>query len=108
MTARFCLEGPYGFSGAENAAVKGETRAAHTERDYDYCQLVVVRAEMDFLRAHRACPDGGCRRARRCLGPEFSCRAVHGGRFISWLEQGVAIDFAYAELQRARGLRGGR
>ncbi|MES2750347.1 MAG: hypothetical protein V4661_03140 [Pseudomonadota bacterium] len=102
MTARFKPEGSYGFSGAENTAVKGETRAEHTARDYDYCALVVARAEMDFLRAYRACPDGGCRRARCCVGPAFSCRAFHGGRLIGWLEQGVAIDFAYAELQRAR------
>lgn len=102
MTARFRPEGLYGFSGAENSSLKGETSAEHTARDYGYCELVVARAEMDFLRAYRRCPDGACRRARCCAGPEFSCRAVHGGRLMSWLEQGVAIDFAYAELQRMR------
>ena len=105
MTARFKLEGPYGFSGAENAAVKGETRAAHTMRDYDYCGLVVARAEMDFLRAHRTCPDGACRRARRCMGPAFSCRVTGHRRLLGFLEEGAAIDYAVAELQRAR--RGG-
>ncbi|WP_205717111.1 hypothetical protein [Afipia massiliensis] len=102
MTARFSLEGPYGFNGTENARLKGETRAAHTARDYDYCALVVARAEMDFLRAYRKCPDGACRRTRRCAGPAFSCRAVFSGRLLGWLEQGAAIDFAYAELQRRR------
>ena len=105
MTARFRPEGPYGFSGAENARRSGETRAAHTARDYDYCGLVVARAEMNFLRAYRTCPDGACRRARCCAGPEFSCRADCGPRLLGFLEQGMAIDFAYDELQRAR--RGG-
>jgi hypothetical protein len=108
MTARFSLEGSYGFSGAENAQLKGETRAAHTARDYDYCGLVVARAEMDFLRAWRACPDGACRRARRCMGPDFSCRPDHARRLMGWLEEGAAIDFAYDELQQMRKLRAAR
>ncbi|WP_024576151.1 MULTISPECIES: hypothetical protein [unclassified Afipia] len=106
MTARFRLEGPYGFSGAENARLTGETCAEHTARDFAYCELVVARAEMDFLRAYRKCPDGACRRARRCLGPEFSCRADNSNpRLLGFLEQGAAIDFAYDELQRMRLLR---
>ncbi|EGP10219.1 hypothetical protein CSIRO_0145 [Bradyrhizobiaceae bacterium SG-6C] len=77
MTARFRLEGPYGFDGAENPRRHGETCAAHTARDYDYCSRIVGRTEMEFLRACRVCPDRACRRARRCLGPEFSCRAAN-------------------------------
>ncbi|MBS4006114.1 MAG: hypothetical protein KGZ91_22305 [Afipia sp.] len=106
MTARFRLEGPYGFSGAENPRLTGETPAAHTARDCDYCGRVVARAEMEFLRAWRDCPDRACRRARRCLGPEFSCRADNSNpRLLGFLEQGAAIDFAYDELQRMRLLR---
>jgi hypothetical protein len=107
MTARFNLEGPYGFTGVENARMKGETRAAHIARDYDYCSLVVARAEMDFLRAHRTCPDGACRRTRRCVGLEFFCRVTDNPRLLGFLEQGAAIDFAYDELQRMRR-EGGR
>ena len=102
MTARFQLEGPYGFSGAENARQSGETRVAHTVRDYDYCSLIVARAEMDFLRAWRNCPDGACRRTRRCAGPEFTCRATDNPRLLGFLGHGAAIDFAYDELQRMR------
>lgn len=102
MTARFSLEGPYGFSGAENAALKGETRAARQARDAAFCAEVVARAEMDFLRAYRSCPDRGCRRARRCMGPEFSCRVTDNPRLLGFLEEGAAIDYAVAELQRAR------
>lgn len=105
MTARFRPEGPYGFSGAENARLSGETRAAHTARDYDYCGLVVARAEMNVLRAYRMCPDGACRRARCCVGQAFSCRLTDNPRLLGFLEQGAAIDFAYAELQRMRKRR---
>ena len=105
MTARFKLEGPYGFSGAENAAVKGETRSARQMRDTAFCANAVARAEMDFLRAHRRCPDGACRRARRCMGPEFSCRVTGHRRLIGFLEEGAAIDYAVAELQHARQRR---
>ncbi len=105
MTARFRLEGPYGFSGAENARLTGETCAEHTARDFAYCELVVARAEMDFLRAYRTCPDGACRRARYCAGPAFSCRTAFRHRLLGWLEQGAAIDFAYAELLRRRKRR---
>ncbi|MDO8981678.1 MAG: hypothetical protein Q7V17_20870 [Afipia sp.] len=105
MTARFKLEGPYGFSGAENVAVKGETRGARQARDTAFCADAVARAEMDFLRAHRTCPDGGCRRARRCMGPAFSCRVTDNPRLLGFLEEGAAIDYAVAELQRARQRR---
>lgn len=106
MTARFRLEGPYGFDGTENPRLHGETRAAHTARDYDYCSLIVARTEMEFLRACRECSDRACRRARRCLGPEFSCRVGNRNpRLLGFLEQGAAIDFAYDELQRMRRAR---
>jgi hypothetical protein len=106
MTARFRLEGPYGFDGTENPRRRGETRAAHTARDYEYCSLVVGRTEMEFLRASRACSDRACRRARRCLGPEFSCRVDNRNpRLLGFLEHGAAIDFAYDELQRMRRAR---
>ena len=106
MTARFRLEGPYGFDGTENPRRHGETCAAHTARDYDYCSLVVARTEMDFRLASRTCRDRACRRARRCLGPEFSCRVGNRNpRLLGFLEQGAAIDFAYDELQRMRRSR---
>jgi len=109
MTARFRLEGSYGFDGTENPRLRGETRAAHTARDYVYCGFVVVRAEMDFRCASLICPDSACRRARRCLGPAFSCRAAGGDHRLSgFLEQGAAIDFAYDELQRMRRARARR
>ncbi|HEX7789176.1 MAG TPA: hypothetical protein VF467_01460, partial [Afipia sp.] len=100
MTARFRLEGPYGFSGAENPRREDETRAAHIARDYAYCSRVVVRAEMNFLRAYRSCPDHACRRARCCIGRELSCRASDNPRLLGFLGEGAAIDFAYDELQR--------
>jgi len=106
MTARFRLEGPYGFDGTEKPLLPGETRAAHTARDYDYCSRIVGRTEMDFLRASLTCPDRGCRRARRCLGPAFFCRVDNRNpRLLGFLEHGAAIDFAYDELQRMRRAR---
>lgn len=105
MTARFRPEGPYGFTGDELPRRRGETHGAYVERAYAYCEIVVLRAEMDFVRAHRACPDGACRRMRRCLGPDYSCRPVHAGRLLGWLEQGYAVDCAYAELEQARRSR---
>ena len=74
MTARFRPEGPYGFTGDEIPRRRGEARGAYRKRAHDYCEIVVSRAEMDFARAYRTCPDGACRRARRCLGPDYSCR----------------------------------
>ena len=103
MTARFRPQGPYGFHGTENPRAKGETRAAHTARDYAYCSFVVARTEMNVLRACRECPDSACRRARCCVGPDFSCRATgRYRRLLGFLEQGFAVDYAYDELQRMR------
>lgn len=102
MTARFDPAGPYGFTGAENPRRDGETRAAHAQRDYDYCMLVVARVEMSVLRAYRRCPDAACRRARCCVGNGHSCRAAYDGRMLGYFEQELAIDYARAELQRMR------
>jgi hypothetical protein len=103
MTARFRLEGPYVFDGTENPRMSGESGPAHTARDLDYCGLVVARTEMEARRAYRTCPERACRRARRCIDPAFSCRATgRHQRLLGFLERGLAIDFAFDELQRMR------
>lgn len=105
MTARFRLEGPYGFDGTENPRLHGETRAAHTARDYDYCSHCCAYRDGVSARLPRM--------FRPCLPPRaalsragVSCRVGNRNpRLLGFLEQGAAIDFAYDELQRMRRAR---
>lgn len=79
-----------------------ELKAEREARDYDFCVSILQREMSDYVRAHRTCRNGACRRARRCASASRDCMMTMPRVPLSSFEQVCAIEEVYQEILRRR------